>query len=145
MTGFVAGFHVHKHEVVLLEGLNGCLGLAFVVGVSESCGSRYLDDAQASIASDALNQVNGRDDGPAFYLWILLHEGLHRRTVATAPRPDAVGLAFALLSLGQIIGVLGQQFLRLQYQFVQQVGGLLGGEAVGVGDRIADHTGWFYQ
>ena len=142
----VAGFHMDKHKVIVLEGINSCLRLAFVVGVGQTCGARYFDDAQTCIAANALNEVDSRNDSTALNLRILLHQRLHRRTVTATPRPDAVSLSFAFSGFGLIVGMLGQQFLGFQNQLVDEVGSLFGREMRGVSGRTTDHrTLWFHK
>ena len=140
MTSLVGSLHMNKHEVVFLQGVDSSLRLTLVVGVGQSGGTRYLDDAQTSIFADALNEIDSRDDGSRFHLRVLLHQRLHRGTIATAPRPDAVGLAFASGSFRQIVGMLGKELLGTQDEVVDEGGGLCRGEMMGVSDGIADHT-----
>jgi len=63
VAGLVGCLYVNEDEVVRLQGFDGGLCLAFIIGVGQARGSRYFDDAQAGIAADALNEVDGRDDG----------------------------------------------------------------------------------
>ena len=128
MSGFVAGLHMYEYEVVLLQGVDGSLGLTLIVGVGQTCCAFYLDDTQSSIVADAADKVDGRDDGTRLHLRILGHQRLHRGPIAATPGPDAVGLALAALCPLDVEWVLGQQFLRFQDQFVQEVGCFFRGE-----------------
>ena len=127
VTCLVARLYVYEYEVIVLKRLQGSLRLAFVVGVSQSCGTFHLNNLQPRIVADAANQVYSRDDAAALHLRILRHQRLHRGTIAATPRPDAVSLALSALGTCDIEGMLCQQVLRLQNQLVQQVGSLLGG------------------
>ena len=136
VASLVGGFYVQEDEVVVLQGINGRLRFAFVVGVGKSCGPLHVDDFQAGIMSDAANEVDGRNDAATLDLRILLHEGQHRRSIAAPPRPDAVGQTFTLLGFRQVVRMLGQQFLRLEDEMVQQLCCLPGRESSLFGRRI---------
>ena len=73
VTGLVSSFYVYEDEVVSVQGVDGSLCLALVVGVGKTGGSRNFDDAQSGIFADALYEVDGRDDCTALDLRILLH------------------------------------------------------------------------
>ena len=98
MSCLVAGLHMYEYEVVVLKCLDGSLSLAFVVGIGQSCGTFHLYNLQSSIVAYATNQVNSRNHSTTLYLRILLHQRLHRRTIAATPRPDTVCLALTTLS-----------------------------------------------
>ena len=125
MSGFVAGFNVYKHKVVVLQRLDSCLRLALVIGIGQTGSTFHFHNLQASVVTNAANQIHSRNHRTRFNLWVLLHQRFHRRTITTAPRPDAVSLSLALSGLSLIIRVLRQQLLRFQNQLVQQFGCLL--------------------
>ena len=58
MSCFISSFYVNKDEVIFLQGFYGGLCLTFVICVSQSCGARYLDDAQTCVFADALDEVD---------------------------------------------------------------------------------------
>ena len=60
MTGLIAGLYMQEHEVLGLQVIESRLGLCLIVGVPQTCCTRYLDDIQAGIFSDALNKIYGR-------------------------------------------------------------------------------------
>ena len=125
VTSFIACFHMNEYEIIMLQCLDGCLSLSFVVGVGQSCGTWNLNNLQSCIVADTANKVYGRYDCAAFYLRILLHQRFHRGTVASAPRPDAVCLALTFLGSCEVERMLGQQVLRFQNHLVDEVGCLL--------------------
>ena len=137
---------MYEYKVVVLQCLNSCLSFSFVVGVCQSCCAFNLDNLQTSIVTDATNQIDSRNHAAALHLWILLHERLHRGTIASAPRPDAVCLALAALFAFQIEGMCSEQLLRLQYHLVEKVGSLLRSEECGVRSVEGGvRSVWFYQ
>ena len=120
---------IQKRQMVTQTGDNTC-----VIGIEGN-----FDDAQTGIFANALNKIDSRDDCTRLYLGVLLHEGLHGRTIAAAPRPDAVGLTLTTGSTCLVEGVLGEELLRTQDEVVDERGGFSRGEMRGVSDRIADH------
>ena len=62
MTSFVGGFDVEEDEIFLLKLLDGSIGLAFVVGVPQSCRTGYGHLVEAAIDTNAENEVDGRND-----------------------------------------------------------------------------------
>ena len=128
----VARLHMQEHEVVVTKSFEGCCCLAFIVGVGQS-GSTFNDDVlQSGIVAYSSDEIHGRNDVAALYLWEHLRQGLHGRAVATAPRPDAVGGVLALCLALAVERVLSQQLLRLQDEVVDQVCCLLCRHAVTV-------------
>ena len=125
VTGLVAGLHMNEYEIIMLQCLDGCLSLSFVVGVGQSCGTRNLNNLQSCIVADTADEIYGRDNCATLDLRILLHQRFHGGTIASAPGPDAVCLALAFLGSCEVEGVLGQQVLRFQDHLVDEVGSLL--------------------
>ena len=123
MTGFVAGFHMQKHEVVVPQSLDGGSCLALVVGVIESGGTFHLNNLQPCIVTNALDEVDGRNDAARFYLGVNLTDSRHRRTVARTPRPDGIGLVVPLGASFLVEGMLRQQFLGVEDKLVDELGG----------------------
>ena len=125
MSRLVASLDVQVDEVVGAQGVQCGGSLPLVVGVIESRRPLDLDVAQPGVAPDAAYQVDRRNHRPAFHLGEAFGQRLHLRTVAGRPGPDAVCrvLAFGCATPVQRMG--GEQLLRLQYQRVEQVGGVL--------------------
>ena len=77
VTSFVACLHMNEYEIIMLQCLDGCLGLAFVVGVGQTCGTWDLINLLSCIVTYTANEVYGRDDSTTFDLRILLHQRFH--------------------------------------------------------------------
>ena len=125
VTSLVGSLDMHENEIVGLQRVDSRLRLSLIVGIGKACSSGNLDDTQTGIATDTLYEVDSRDDGSALDVRKLLHQRLHGRTIAAAPRPDAVGLTLPLSGLCHVVGVFGKQLLRLQDKLIDEVGSLL--------------------
>ena len=126
MACFIAGFYVYKYEVILFKGLDGCLSFAFVIGICQTCSTFHLYNLQSCIVANASDEVYGRNYRARLHLRILLHECLHRRTIAATPRPDTISLTLSTLSTLLIERVSCQEFLRLQNHLIDEISSLLG-------------------
>lgn len=62
MSRFVGGFDMKEDEVIFFERINGGLRLAFIVSVPKTGCTWHIDDLQARIDADALDEVNRGDD-----------------------------------------------------------------------------------
>ena len=122
MTGLVACLNVEVDKVVGLQGIDGCLCLALVVGVPKSRGTGHVDDTQSGILADAANEVDSRNDGTASDNGETFHQGLHLGPVSPTPRPDAVGRVHAAGHTFLVEGMVLEQLLALQHQVTKQCG-----------------------
>ena len=86
VAGFVGCLDMEVYEIVAAaKSVDGCLRLALVVSVVETCGAGDVDDVEACIAAYATDEVDGGDDGTAVHL---LREAVgqrkHLRAIASA-------------------------------------------------------------
>ena len=117
----VAGLHVDEDEIVLGDGFDGGLRLAFVVGVVKPGRTFHLNRAQSGVAADSPDEVHRRDDGAGVNLREGLRQRRHGRPIAAGPGPDAIGRVFPFGDALAVDRMVREKFLRTQDQFIQQV------------------------
>ena len=89
MRNLVRRLDMHIDEIIAaLDGLDGGIGLAFVVGVDVTRCAGHLDDVQPHRASKAIDDVHGGDNR-TFHA-ITLGDGMDGARFAARPQPDAV-------------------------------------------------------
>ena len=126
VPGLIAGFHVHIHQVIGLQSVDGGLCLALVVGVPQARGTRHIYDAQPCITADAAYEVHCRYHGSALDLRESLRERCHHGAVTSSPGPDAVGWVLPLRHAPKVEGMGGKQPPALLHQVQYEPGSVLG-------------------
>ena len=121
----IACFDVQVNEIIGLQGIDGGLCLAFVIGGIKSRSTFHIDAPESGIASDAPDEVDRRNHRALADGGVFIRQRLHLRTIARAPGPDAVRRVFALAHPFQVKRMRSQQVLRSHNQPVQQIGGFL--------------------
>ena len=74
----------------------------------------------------AADKIYGRDDSTALHLWIHLGDGLHRRAITWAPRPDGICHRFAFSLALLVDGMILQELLRAKDKVVDESGCIAG-------------------
>ena len=121
VTSFVTGFDVQVNEVLLAECVERHAYFVLVVCIVKASSSLYFGSFKASVMTNTANEVDGWDYGARLHLGELFTQEFHLRTVAAAPRPNAIRRILSLLHAAKVDGVIFKYLLWAQNQVVNQI------------------------
>ena len=119
MGSLIRSFHMDVDEIVILEGVQSRLPFAEIIGVNIPCGALHIYDIKARTDSDALDQINCRNNrsGQSVFLLICLNPG----DFAMPPEPYRVGRQKALFLAPLIDRMIMKHHLCMIHDTIKRI------------------------
>src|SRR4029078_4503394 len=119
MAGFISRFDVYKHQSVFRQRAHAVFTLPHVIGIEKSGDPRHIDALEAGINSEAVNNIDRRND-PTFDAKAL-RERWKLRRFALTPEPDRSRLPLSGGFTFFVDRMIRQKRLRSSHQFQQTI------------------------